>query len=51
LRAFFEGGGFATQVRQNFTGEMQRAGDQNRIRFRAGKRQSLFDSWSDEAGE
>jgi len=24
LRAFFEGGGFAAQVRQNFSGEMER---------------------------
>jgi hypothetical protein len=27
LRAFFERGGFATQVRQNFAGEMERTGD------------------------
>ena len=30
LRAFFERGGFAAQVRQNFAGEMERTGDQDR---------------------
>jgi hypothetical protein len=31
LRAFFEGRGVALQMRENFTGEMKRAGDQDRI--------------------
>ena len=37
LRAFFERGGFAAQMREDFASEMQRAGDQNRIRVRARK--------------
>ena len=37
LRAFFERGGFAAQMGENFAGEMERAGDQDRIRFRARK--------------
>jgi len=35
LRAFFERGGLTAQVRQNFASEMQRAGYQDRIWFRA----------------
>ena len=35
LRAFFESGRFATQMRENFAGEMERASDQNWIWFRA----------------
>jgi hypothetical protein len=37
LRAFFEGAGFAAQMGERFAGEMQRAGDENRIRFCAGE--------------
>src|SRR6266446_6643972 len=39
LRAFFEGGGFATQMGENFAGKMERAGDQNRIWIRPRKHQ------------
>ena len=41
LRAFFKRGWFAAQMRQNFAGEMQRAGDQDRIWIRPGKHQRV----------
>ena len=43
LRAFFEGGWFAAKVRENFAGEMKRAGDQNRICFLAGEDERFMD--------
>src|SRR6266478_2119750 len=46
LRAFFEGRGFAAQVRENFAGEMKRARDQNRIWLRACKRQRIVSARS-----
>jgi len=38
LRTFFEGGGFTAQMGENFTREMERAGEQNRIGFGACER-------------
>jgi len=51
LRAFFEGRGFAAQVRENFAGEMKRARDQNRIWLRACKRQRIVNARSDGVGK
>jgi hypothetical protein len=44
LGAFFERGGLTAQVRQNFTGEMERTRYQDRIRLRARKDQCIANS-------
>jgi hypothetical protein len=41
LCAFFERRRFTAQIGENFAGEMQRAGDQDRIRFRPRKHQRV----------
>ena len=51
LRAFFEGSGFAAKMREGFTGEVQRAGQQNGIRFGTRQLQCFGKGWSDGVGE
>ena len=51
LDALFKGGGFAAQVRQNFAGEMQRAGDQDRIWLLTRKHQRVANGCRDGVGE
>src|SRR6266576_159678 len=47
LRAFFERSWFTTQMRENFAGEMERTGNEDRIRLRVPKYQRIANSWSD----
>src|ERR1700730_7075315 len=51
LRALFERGRFAPQVCKSLAGEMERAGQQDRRRFRPGDLQRLSDGRSDGVGE
>ena len=51
LRAFFEGSGFAAEKRERFSGEVQRAGQQNGIRFGTRQLQCFGKGWSDGVGE
>jgi hypothetical protein len=51
LRAFFEGGGLAAQVRERFAGEMKRTGEKNAMRSFARLIEDVGDRWSNGVGE
>src|ERR1700682_568620 len=51
LGTLFEGSGFAAKVRERFTGEVQRAGQQNGIWFCARQLKCFGKRWSDGVGE
>ena len=49
LRAFFEGSGFAAQVRERFASEMERSGEENGMRSLMRLIERVSDRWSDGA--
>src|SRR5205823_4269976 len=50
LSAFFEGGGFAAQVGEDFTGEVKRTGDENWTRLLTRLIEGVGDRWSNGVG-
>src|SRR5438128_1628708 len=51
LRALFERGGLTLQIRECFTGEMERAGDQNWCGSHLSLCECFINRWSDRVGE